>query len=51
MWHQYHVKSYPHYAGLMTGIRDHFGNDLGFPSAFRLSRTYYRPNGIVQIVR
>ena len=51
MWHQYHVELYPHFAGLVTGIRDRFGNDLEFPSAFRLSRTGYRPKGIVQIVR
>lgn len=51
MWHQYHVELYPHFAGLMSGIRDRFGNDLAFPSAFRLSRTDYRPKGIVQIVR
>jgi hypothetical protein len=51
MWHQYRVELYPHFAGLMTGIHDRFGNDLQFPSAFRLSRTDYRPKGIVQIVR
>jgi hypothetical protein len=34
-----------------SGIRDQFGHDLTFPSAFRLSRREYRPKGIVRIVR
>ncbi len=51
MWHQYRVELYPHFPGLLTGIRDQFGNELEFPSAFRLSRAAYRPKGIVQIVR
>jgi len=51
MWHQYRVELYPHFPGLMSGICDPFGNELEFPSAFRLSRRAYRPKGIVQIVR
>jgi hypothetical protein len=51
MWHQYRVELYPHFPGLMSGIRDPFGNELEFPSAFRLSRRAYRPKGIVQIIR
>ncbi len=51
MWHQYHVELYPHFPGLLSGIRDRFGNDLQFPSAFRLSRRAYLPKGIVQVVR
>lgn len=51
MWHQYRVELYPHYPGLLTGILDRFGNELEFPSAFRLSRSEYRPKGIVQIVK
>lgn len=50
MWHQYHVELYPHFPGLLSGIRDQFGNELQFPSAFRLSRRAYLPKGIVQIV-
>jgi hypothetical protein len=50
MWHQYRVELYPHFPGLLSGIRDVFGNELEFPSAFRLSRGAYRPKGIVQIV-
>jgi hypothetical protein len=50
MWHRYRVELFPHY-GNVSGIRDQFGNDLPFPSAFRLSRREYRPKGIVQIVR
>lgn len=37
MWHQYRVELYPHYTGLIAG-RDHRGNELEFPSWFRLSR-------------
>ena len=51
MWHQYRVERYPHFPGLLSGIRDPFGNDLPFPSAFRLSRREYRPKGIVEVVR
>jgi hypothetical protein len=51
MWHQYHVELYPHFPGLLSGIRDQFGNELPFPSAFRLSRRAYLPKGIVQIVK
>ena len=51
MWHQYRVEFYPHFPGLMSGIRDPFGNELEFPSAFRLSRRAYHPKGIVQVIR
>jgi hypothetical protein len=50
MWHRYRVELYPHYPGLLSGIRDQFGNNLPFPSAFRLSRREYKPKGIVKIV-
>jgi hypothetical protein len=50
MWHQYRVELYPHFPGLLSGIRDAFGNELEFPAAFRLSRRAYRPKGIAQIV-
>ena len=48
MWHVYRVELYPHY-GQLSGIRDPFGNELEFPSAFRLSRRDGRPRGIVKI--
>lgn len=48
MWHQYRVELYPH-VGQPSGIRDRFGNELEFPSAFRLSRRDGRPRGIVKI--
>lgn len=49
MWHQYRVELYPHLPGLGTGIRDKHGNDLEFPSAFRLSRRDDKPKGIIKI--
>jgi hypothetical protein len=48
MWHQYRVEFYPHY-GQFSGIRDPFGNELEFPSAFRLSRRDGKPRGIIKI--
>lgn len=50
MWFAYHVELYPHF-GQPAGITDQFGNQLQFPSAFRLSRRSYTPKGIVRIVR
>jgi hypothetical protein len=49
MWIDYRVELYPH-LGQGTGILDQFGNELQFPSAFRLSRSG-RPKGIVKLVR
>ena len=48
MWHVYRVEFYPH-VGQLTGIRDKFGNNLEFPSAFRLTRGTSLPKGIVKI--
>jgi hypothetical protein len=48
MWHAYRVELYPHY-GQGSGIRDRYGNELEFPSAFRLSRWTRKPRGIVKI--
>ncbi len=48
MWHQYRVELYPHY-GQPCGIRDNYGHELEFPSAFRRSRGDGRPKGIVRI--
>lgn len=50
MWHEYRVELYPH-LGQLSGIQDRFGNDLEFPSAFRLSRRDGRPRGILKIIR
>lgn len=51
MWHRYRVELYPHFSGLTSGSRDQFGNDLPFPSAFRLSRREYKLKGIVKLVK
>jgi hypothetical protein len=50
MWHVYRVELYPH-VGQLSGIRDRIGNELEFPSAFRLSRRDGQPRGIVKIRR
>jgi hypothetical protein len=47
MWHVYRVELYPHF-GQLSGIRDAFGNELEFPSAFHQSRDG-RPKGIIKI--
>jgi len=47
MWHQYRVELYPH-VGQLSGIRDQHGNELTFPSAFRLSHDG-KPKGIIKI--
>ena len=48
MWHIYRVELYPHY-GQPAGITDQFGNELTFPSAFRISRRNDSPKGIIKI--
>jgi hypothetical protein len=48
MWHQYRVELYPHY-GQPSGIRDEYGHELEFPSAFRRSRADGQPRGIIKI--
>lgn len=48
MWHVYRVELYPHF-GQGTGILDRFGNELDFPSAFRISRRDDTQKGIVEI--
>jgi len=50
MWHRYRVELYPHFDGLLSGIKDKFGNELQFPSAFRQCRANGDQKGIVQIV-
>jgi hypothetical protein len=48
MWHVYRVELYPHY-GQLSGIRDAYGYELEFPSAFRRSRRSGKPRGIIKI--
>lgn len=48
MWHRYRVELYPHF-GQLCGILDRYGNELEFPSAFRMSRRDGRPRGIIKI--
>lgn len=48
MWQVYRVELYPHY-GQLCGIRDRYGHELEFPSAFRRSRRDGKPRGIVKI--
>lgn len=51
MWHTYRVELYPHVPGLglSSGIRDRFGNELEFPSAFRQCRRNGQARGIVRL--
>lgn len=51
MWHRYRIELYPHVPGLGvgSGIRDRFGNELEFPSAFRQCRRNGNLRGIVRI--
>jgi hypothetical protein len=54
MWHQYRIELYPHVREPIyqpTGIKDRFGNDLEFPSAFRQSRRDGKQKGIISIRR
>lgn len=52
MWLTYRVELFPHLINApysqLTGIKDEFGNDLEFPSAFRRSRSG-KQRGIIQI--
>jgi hypothetical protein len=50
MWHRYRVELYPHYPGLLTGIRGQHGNDMPFPEAFRQQRDTGLSKGIIKIV-
>lgn len=50
MWHKYRVDLWPHYPGLLSGIRDQYGNELQFPAAFRQQRDTGARKGIVKIV-
>lgn len=50
MWRIYRVELYPH-VGQLCGIFDKHGQELEFPSAFRLSRRDSKAKGIVKLVR
>ena len=50
MWHHYRVELYPHF-GQPSGIRDRFGLELQFPSAFRQQRQTNESKGIVKILK
>lgn len=49
MWLRYRVELYPHIEGMFSGIRDKFGHNLQFPSAFRQSRRGFIEKGIVRL--
>ncbi len=49
MWLFYRVEFYPH-LDQGTGIKDKQGNDMKFPSAFRQSRSDFKPKGIIKII-
>jgi hypothetical protein len=53
MWHRYRMEVFPHFIDhpMPTGIRDTRGDDLFFPTLFRLDKATGRPKGIVQIIR
>ena len=50
MWHQYRTELYPHF-GQSSGIRDRFGHELQFPSAFRQQRQTNEAKGIIKILQ
>lgn len=49
MWLFYRVELYPHLKQA-AGIKDKYGNDMQFPSAFRQSRNDFKPKGIIKVV-
>lgn len=51
MWERYRVELYPHFPGVLAGIRNQFGEMLEFPDAFRLSRKSFIPKGIVRLLK
>jgi hypothetical protein len=50
MWFAYRVELYPHF-GQPSGIKDQFGQQLQFPSAFRLSRRANTSKGIIRLAK
>lgn len=51
MWHRYRVEFYPHFPGLLSGIRDPSGIELPYPKAFRQQRDTGIRKGIIKVVR
>ncbi len=51
MWHKYRVELYPHCNGILSGIKDEYGNNQHFPAAFRKTRYNFQPKGIVKIIK
>ena len=51
LWHAYRVELYPHVPGLLSGIRDQYGHELPFPSAFRQQRDTFAQKGIVRVMK
>lgn len=49
MWVRYRVELYLHIEGMFSGIRDKFGYNLQFPSAFRQSRRGFIEKGIIRL--
>jgi len=49
MWLFYRVEFFPH-LNQGTGIKDQYGNDQTFPSAFRQSRNGFKPKGIIKVI-
>lgn len=49
MWVRYRVELYLHIEGMFSGIRDKFGHNMQFPSAFRQSRRGFIEKGIVKL--
>jgi hypothetical protein len=50
MWHKYRVELYPEF-GQSSGIKDEYGNNLLFPSAFRQTRDTFVQKGIIKIIK
>ena len=48
MWFFYRIELYPH-LNIDSGITDKEGHPLKFPSAFRQSRSTFKPKGIIKV--
>jgi hypothetical protein len=53
MWHTHRVEIFPHFTDhpQPTGVRNERGDDLYFPTLFRLDKATLRPKGVIQIIR
>ena len=50
MWHQYRVELYPHTRGCRLEFPISLDIRRSFPAAFRKTRTFHQPKGIVKII-